>query len=431
MEFFQNLKTSIKAKKATVAIIGLGYVGLPMALRCIESGFDVLGFDVNKQKLKLLLEGNSYIHYISNQRIKQAFSKNFSVSSNFEKINRANIILICVPTPLNCYREPDLSYVKNSIDGIRPYLREGQLISLESTTYPGTTDELIVKKLKLQFFIGENLFIGYSPEREDPGNIKFQTKTIPKIVSGTTEPCLELMTSFYSEIVEKVVPVSSTHTAEMSKLLENIHRAVNIGLVNEMKIVADKMGIDIYEVIEAAATKPFGFVPYYPGPGLGGHCIPVDPFYLTWKAKEFGIDTKFIELAGEVNSLMPHFVLEKIQLALNEKEKSIKNSKVLILGLSYKKNVDDLRQSPSIMIMKSLKKMGALLSYSDPYISNFKLEEDVLQNFIFTDKNLPMFDCVILVTDHDLFDYNLILNYSSLIVDTRGRYKKEKNVIRA
>ena len=432
MDFFKNLENRIKKKKITICIVGLGYVGLPLALRCVESGFSVIGLEINKEKIKQLSQKKSYIYDIKNSDIQKVMKSGFSITSDFKKILEVDVILICVPTPLNSYREPDLSFVQNSMVKLSPYLKKNQMISLESTTYPGTTKEIILKKVEeMGFEVGQDFFIGYSPEREDPGNQFFKTQTIPKIVSGYTKTCLQLMITFYSEIVEKVISVSTTKTAEMSKLLENIHRAVNIGLVNEMKIVADKMGIDIYEVIEAASTKPFGFVPYYPGPGLGGHCIPVDPFYLTWKAREFGIHTRFIELSGEVNSLMPHFVIEKIQLALNEREKSVKKSKVLILGVAYKKNVDDTRESPALVILQELQKMGSIISFADPYILNLTIQSLSLHRVEVSKQNLQNSDCVVLVTDHDSFDYPFILKYSSLLVDTRGRYKKEKKVIRA
>ncbi len=329
-----------------------------------------------------------------------------------------------------------MSFVINTTDMVKPFLRQGQVLSLESTTYPGTTEEELLPRVEENdLTVGEDIFLVYSPEREDPGNPDFETRTIPKVIGGHTENCLKAGIAVYQPAIDQVVPVSSTKAAEMTKLLENIHRAVNIGLVNEMKLVADKMGIDIHEVIRAAATKPFGFVPYYPGPGLGGHCIPIDPFYLTWKAREYGINTRFIELSGEVNSSMPDYVVTKTVLALNKINKSINGSRVLVLGISYKKNVDDMRESPSVHIMEKLRELGALVEYSDPHVTVFpKMREhhfDLISQSL-TSNNLNKFDCIVLATDHDKFDYELIINNAKLIVDTRGKYSpNHNNVIKA
>ncbi|MEE1572819.1 MAG: nucleotide sugar dehydrogenase, partial [Candidatus Neomarinimicrobiota bacterium] len=363
-----NLTSQIINRKSTIGIIGLGYVGLPLAIRFSEEGFRVMGFDVDGKKVQMLNSGESYIKHIDAKLIDTIVRNGFKATSDFNHIPSTAVILICVPTPLGVHNEPDLSYIHSTLQSIKPHLTENQLLVLESTTYPGTTEEEIVPVVeKAGFKIGTNFFVGYSPEREDPGNKNFTTKTIPKVVSGYTENCLEVTKALYDQIVDQTVPVSSPKVAEMTKILENIHRAVNIGLVNELKMVADKMDIDIYEVINAAATKPFGFTPYYPGPGLGGHCIPIDPFYLSWKAKQVGIDTRFIELAGEINTAMPAYVVQKVGEALNSVGKSIKGSQILILGLAYKKNVDDLRESPSLVLIESLIDKGAVVEYSDPY----------------------------------------------------------------
>ncbi len=359
----------------------------------------------------------------------------FTTTIDFSEIKNIDIIIICVPTPLGVHNEPDLSYIRGTLKSISKFLRKNQLLILESTTYPGTTEEEIIPVIEnLKFIIGEDFFVGYSPEREDPGNKVFTTKTIPKIVSGHTPSCLEATNQLYSEIIDTTVKVSSTKIAEMAKILENIHRAVNIGLMNELKVLSEKMDIDIYEVIKAAATKPFGFTPYYPGPGLGGHCIPIDPFYLTWKAKEIGMNTRFIELAGEINTSMPAYVFQKVYEALNSKGKPISGSKILVLGLSYKKNIDDLRESPSLQIIQFLIENGSKVFYSDPYFEKIpktrKYNFD-LSNTSINPKLLKTMDLVILATDHDKFDYDSIVKYSELIVDTRGRYKKSSKVFKA
>jgi len=366
----------------------------------------------------------------------EALENRLQVSCDFAKVTECDALILCVPTPLNRYREPDLSYVTSTVEALLPYLRKGQVLSLESTTYPGTTEEELLPRVEsMGFDVGEDFFLVYSPEREDPGNPDFKTQTIPKICGGHTANCAEVGLALYSVAVDKVVMVSSTKVAEMTKLLENIHRAVNIGLVNEMKIVADKMGIDIFEVVDAAATKPFGFTPYYPGPGLGGHCIPVDPFYLTWKAREFGLHTRFIELSGEINAAMPQYVVNKLMDGLNRNSIALNGSKILILGVSYKKNVDDMRESPSVEIMELLVKKGAIVSYSDPHVlvfpkmreHEFELESEVLDS-----RNLGTFDAVVLVTDHDAFDYDLIKQHAKLLVDTRGKYRSPaQHIIKA
>ena len=430
-----SLTQIIKSKESTIGIIGLGYAGLPLAIRFSEEEFKVIGFDIDDVKVNLLNNQESYIKHIKEDDISAMFDQGFMATTDFANISDIDAILICVPTPLGVHNEPDLSYVKSTLNLIKEHLREGQLLILESTTYPGTTAEEIVPVIEaLGFKVGENFYIGYSPEREDPGNKDYTTKTIPKVVSGHTKNCLEVTTALYDQIVDQTVPVSSTQVAEMTKILENIHRAVNIGLVNELKMVADKMNIDINEVIKAAATKPFGFTPYYPGPGLGGHCIPIDPFYLTWKAKEMGINTRFIELAGEINSAMPSYVVSKVTDALNTVGKSISGSKILILGLAYKKNIDDLRESPSLELIELLLEKGAHVDYSDPFIAEThktRKNDFNMKSISINKESLNSFNLAILATDHDDFDYKLIEKESKLIVDTRGKFKVSKKVIKA
>lgn len=427
----------IKEKKAKIGIIGLGYVGLPLALRFSESGFSVYGFDIDIEKVKKINRGVTYISQFSSERIANVVNKNlFKATDDFSLINEVDAIIICVPTPLGKHQEADISFIINTMQSILPYIKKAQLISLESTTYPGTTDEEIVKRVEEKGFkVGIDYFVVFSPEREDPGNKKFYTQIIPKVVGGFTPNCKEVGVTLYSSVIDKVVEVSCTKVAEMTKLLENIFRAVNIGLVNELKIVCDKIGIDIWEVIDAASTKPFGYMPFYPGPGLGGHCIPIDPFYLTWKAKEYNIHTRFIELAGEINTSMPEWVVMKIQDGLNNFKKSLNGSKILVLGLAYKKNLSDTRESPSVEIINLLLQKNAFVEYSDPYVPEFpqmRKHRLSLKSVDINENNLKKYDAVIIVTDHDDFDYEFIQKNSNLIVDTRGRYRKSyNNVIKA
>ena len=430
-----SLQERINSGAAVVGIYGLGYVGLPLALRFCEVGIKVIGFDIDDYKVDTLNAGQSYIERLTPQRIKHALAQGLEATTDFARSGEVDALIICVPTPLNAHREPDLSFVINTVEAILPHFRAGQLLSLESTTWPGTTDEELAPRLATKGFIpGENCALVFSPEREDPGNPDYGTHDIPKVIGGMTPNCLELGRALYQHAIRTLVPVSNTRTAEMTKLLENIHRAVNIGLVNEMKIVADKMGIDIHEVIRAAATKPFGFTAYHPGPGLGGHCIPIDPFYLTWKAKEYGINTRFIELAGEINHYMPHWVVQKTADALNEHGKAIKGSRILVLGLAYKKNIDDSRESPAVEIMELLQSKGALVDYSDPHIPTFPKKRDYhfdLKSIELSVEHIARYDCLVLATDHDGFDYELLQSQAKLIVDTRGRLQRRGNVVPA
>lgn len=429
-----TLSSRIQSGQCVVGIYGLGYVGLPLALRFAEVGIKVIGFDIDPGKVASLNDSKSYIERITASDIERARAAGFVATSDFARTREVDAQIICVPTPLDSHHQPDLSYVTNTVDAILPYFQAGQLMSLESTTWPGTTDELLAPRLQQYGFTpGIDCALVYSPEREDPGNAHFTTAQIPKVIGGMTERCLQLGTALYEKAIERLVPVSTTRAAEMTKLLENIHRAVNIGLVNEMKIVADRMGIDIHEVIRAAATKPFGFVPYTPGPGLGGHCIPIDPFYLTWKAKEYGVNTRFIELAGEINHYMPHWVVQKVADALNDHGKAIKGSRILVLGLAYKKNIDDTRESPAVEIMSLLQDKGANVAYSDPHVPSFPQKRDYhfdLQSVTLSAHTIASYDCLVIATDHDAFDYNALQEHAQVLVDTRGRVQGE-NVVHA
>jgi UDP-N-acetyl-D-glucosamine dehydrogenase len=424
------------ARSARVGIIGLGYVGLPLALRFAEAGFRVIGFDIDADKATAIESGRSYLLHIPDRAVAAARGRGLEATTDVSRLAEADAIIICVPTPLTPSREPDLSFVIDTFESLLPHLHAGQLVSLESTTYPGTTEEELKPRIESRgFVVGRDIFLCFSPEREDPGNPRFNTRNIPKICGGATPACLAAGVALYSQAVDQVVPVSSTRAAEMTKLLENIHRAVNIGLVNEMKIIAERMDIDIFEVIRAASTKPFGFVPYYPGPGLGGHCIPIDPFYLTWKARQYGVHTRFIELAGEINSAMPHWVIERVTEALNQRSKPLRGSRVLVLGIAYKKNVDDMRESPAVELMTLLMGKGALVEYCDPHVPVFPKMRKYrfeMQSVPLSAQTLPQYDLVLLATDHEAFDYELIRRHARLIVDTRGAYREPApNVVRA
>ncbi|MFL6675054.1 MAG: nucleotide sugar dehydrogenase [Massilia sp.] len=434
--YLEQLTTRLRDRSAVIGIVGLGYVGLPLTLRYAAAGFKVLGIDIDPAKVALLNQGGSYIEHIPARVVAQARASGFEATTDFARVPEADALIICVPTPLNAYREPDLSFVLNTTEALLPHVRAGQVVSLESTTYPGTTEEELKPRLESRgFTVGREVFLVFSPEREDPGNPDFDTRTIPKVCGGTTAACLEAGLALYSPAIDTVVPVSSTRAAELTKLLENIHRAVNIGLVNEMKIIADKMDIDIHEVIRAAATKPFGFTPYYPGPGLGGHCIPIDPFYLTWKARQYGLHTRFIELAGEINSDMPHWVVGKVTDALNQRGRSVMGSRVLVLGIAYKKDVADMRESPSVELMELLRDKGAQVHYSDPHVPVFpRMREHSfeLASVDLSAETLASYDLVLLATSHRAFDYALIREHARLIVDTRGVFlERAANVVKA
>lgn len=414
-------------RTATIGILGMGYVGQPLALRFSQVGYRVLGFDIDAEKVAELNAGHSRIEHIPDAAVAAANRAGMACTTDFARASEADALILCVPTPLNKYREPDLSFVIATTEQILPHLRPGQVVSLESTTYPGTTDEELMPRIEGRgLAVGRDVFLVYSPEREDPGNAHFTTAQIPKVVGGVTPACLQAGLALYGQAIQRLVPVSSTRAAEMTKLLENIHRAVNIGLVNEMKIVADRMGIDIHEVIDAAKTKPFGFTAFYPGPGLGGHCIPIDPFYLTWKAREYGLHTRFIELSGEINRAMPEWVVAKLVRALNDRRLALNGARVLVLGIAYKKNVDDMRESPAVQIMELLRDGGAEVAYADPHVPVFpKMREHRfdLSATPLTPDTLAGFDAVVLATDHDRFDYDLIRRHARLIVDSRGVYR--------
>ncbi|HYH09758.1 MAG TPA: nucleotide sugar dehydrogenase [Thermoanaerobaculia bacterium] len=414
----------IESRTARVGIIGLGYVGLPLALLFEEAGFPVIGFDVDPEKPRLLHAGQSHIRHIGPERVAAAFARGrISATTDFDHLSECDAIIICVPTPLGKHREPDLSYIRITAEEIAPRLRKGQLVVLESTTYPGTTREIVLPRLEVSGLVcGRDFFLAFSPEREDPGNEKFTTRTIPKVVAGIDPESQKLACALYRGALDHIVPVSSPEVAESAKLLENIFRAVNIALVNEMKIVLDRMGINVWEVIDAAKTKPFGFMPFYPGPGLGGHCIPLDPFYLTWKAAEHGTWARFIELAGEINTSMPRFVVQKTIDAINDDGKSIRGAKILILGLSYKANIDDWRESPSFELMELLRERGAEVEYCDPYvpqISGTRKHPSPMASVPCTAEEFSKYDALLLSTAHDKFRDPALYAQTKLVVDTR------------
>lgn len=439
MNYKKELLVKIENKSAVIGIIGLGYVGLPLALEFAKKNFQTIGFDIDERKIPILMNGKSYIKHISEEKIANAVkSKKFIATNDFSQLTKCDAIIICVPTPLDHHREPDLTFIENSGKIIAEYIRAGQFISLESSTYPGTTEEILqplfeAKGLK----VGKDFFLAFSPEREDPNNPDYSTSTIPKVVGGVTPACLEVACKLYDQVIVKTVPVSSPRAAEATKLLENIYRSINIALVNELKMVFDKMNIDVWEVIEAAKTKPFGFQAFYPGPGLGGHCIPIDPFYLTWKAKEFDINTKFIELAGEINTFQPYYVVQKLIEALDAKGKTLNGSKILILGASYKKNIDDMRESPSLKLIEIIQNKNGLVDYCDPFVPKlpptrkYKFE---MESVLLNPQAVKSYDAILLSTDHDNFDYEMIANNAQLIIDTRNAFGKRgftKNVVKA
>jgi len=430
-----ELKLKIEKREARVGVIGMGYVGLPLALLYTEQDLRVTGFDIDQRKVDTLNSGGSYIYRITKEEIGAARAKGLSATSDYSQISEMDAIIICVPTPLNEYHEPDLSYITNTGHAIAPHLRAGQLVVLESTTYPGTTEEVLVPILEKENKSGlkaaragnssdQGFYVAFSPEREDPGNTSVARRDIPKVVGGLDPQASELAATLYGQIFRRIVRVSSPAAAEMTKLLENIYRCVNIALVNELKMLSLRMGIDIWEVIDAASTKPFGFQPFYPGPGLGGHCIPVDPFYLSWKAKEWDFRTRFIELAGEINIGMPYHVISSVVGALNQRKKSLNGSKVLVLGVAYKRDIDDLRESPALTIIELLQKEGAQVSYHDPYFPTIgRGRKYDLQMKCASLEDLGKYDCVLIVTDHSDYDYPKIVREAQLVVDTRNATK--------
>ncbi|GAB4332099.1 MAG: nucleotide sugar dehydrogenase [Calditrichia bacterium] len=423
-----DLLQKIKNHEAKIGVIGMGYVGLPLLLEFVAENFPTIGFDIDPEKVEALNRGESYIKHIPAERIKAAREKDiFEATADFSRLKEVDCILVCVPTPLGHHREPDISYIENTSQTISKYVKKGQLIVLESSTFPGTTEEVmkpIIEQSGLKS--GVDFYLAFSPEREDPNNPKYNTRTIPKVVGANDERARELATTLYDQVIVKTVPVSSSQAAEATKLLENIFRSVNIALVNEMKMILDRMGIDVWEVIEAASTKPFGFMPFYPGPGLGGHCIPIDPFYLTWKAHEYEMSTRFIELAGEVNTQMPYYVVHKVMDGLNQHKKSINGSRILILGMAYKKDIDDKRESPSLKLMEILLDKGADVDYHDPYIPKlgkmrkYNFEKGSIE---LTAENLASYDAVLISTDHSVFDWDFIVKHAQLVIDTRNATK--------
>ncbi len=427
------LAEKIRNRGARVGIVGLGYVGLPLAVEFAKAGFHVTGIDVQQAKVDTLNRGESYVQDVPTEVLRPLVqSGRFRATTDFSEVATLDTLNIAVPTPLRKTKDPDMSFIVSACQEIAKHLKPGSLVILESTTYPGTTDELVLPMLEAPGRkVGEHFFLCFSPERVDPGNPVYQTVNIPKVVGGITAECTKMGALFYSQALQKVVPVSSTSVAEMVKLLENTFRMINIGLVNEMALMCDRMGINVWEVIDAAATKPFGFMPFYPGPGLGGHCIPIDPFYLSWKTKQAGIEARFIELAGYINGYMPHFVVDKIQNALNDQTKPLRGSRVHVLGAAYKRNIDDLRESPALDILLLLDKRGAKVSYSDPFIPNLKLDGLSLSSQDPVEASVAS-DCVVIVTDHAAFDYDTISSRAKLVVDTRNalRGRAGANIVR-
>lgn len=427
-----SLLEKLKSRQARAGVVGLGYVGLPLAIAIVRAGYSVTGFDVDPAKVTELSSGRSYISTIPSAGVAEAMaSGRFEPTADFAKLGDCDVIVICVPTPLTKYREPDLRFVEETGRAIAQTLRPGQLVALESTTYPGTTDEVLRPLLEASGLkCGADFFLGFSPEREDPGNPHFETVTIPKVVAGDGPKALELMTAFYGAVVKQVVPVSTNATAEAAKITENIFRAVNIALVNELKVVFDAMGVDIWEVVDAAKTKPFGYMPFYPGPGLGGHCIPIDPFYLTWKSREFGLPTRFIELAGEINTAMPRYVVERLAEALDRRLGiALSRSKVLVIGLAYKKNVSDVRESPSFKLIELIEERGGVVEFHDPHVPTVPMTREHAElsgraSTPLTAGTLKGFDAVLISTDHDDVDYALIAEYAKLVVDSRNAMAK-------
>lgn len=422
----KSLKERIVAREATVAVVGLGYVGLPLACAFATKGYKVIGVDLSEKKVESLKKGESYIIDVKSETLKALVDSGaFAPTTDFSALRNADCISICVPTPLAKTGEPDVSYMINARDYILPHLQKGTLFVLESTTYPGSTKELMIKPLqKAGFELGKDVFVAFSPERVDPGNPKYNTLNTPKVVGGATKECTELAVALYSSIIPLIVPVSSCEAAEMAKLLENTFRSINIGLVNEIAIMCRYLGIDVWEVIKAASSKPFGFMPFYPGPGIGGHCIPIDPLYLSWKLRTLHYKARFIELADDINSAMPDYVVNLIGEALNDHRKSIKGSKILLLGMAYKKDIDDLRESPSLLVYDRLRQKGADLYYYDPFIKSFRYNDETVTGV--KDPDFGSYDCLVILTDHSCFDYDKISKSAKLIVDTRNAAKNVK-----
>lgn len=421
----EQLINKLKNRNATAAVIGLGYVGLPLALEIINAEFSVIGIDLDQIKINSLKNGKSYIGDVTDATLASAISSGkFLPTSDFSELQQADTVSICVPTPLSKSRDPDISFILSATEKIRTHLHPGQLIVLESTTYPGTTDELILPELEISGLkAGKDFFLAFSPERIDPGNPTFNTHNTPKIVGGITESCTEIAHLFYSQFIANVIPVTSSKCAEMVKLLENTFRSVNIGMVNELALMCDVLGVDVYEVIDAAATKPFGFIPFYPGPGLGGHCIPIDPHYLAWKLKALNFQARFIGLATEINGMMPNVVTTMVADGLNRLAKSIRNSKILVLGVAYKKNVSDCRESPALDIMRMLLDKGAELAYNDPMVPTLRLGSSILKSTDLSAKTIAEHDCVVILTDHSTYDIPTIVDAARLVVDTRNSTK--------
>lgn len=420
-----DLESKINARTAVAGVIGLGYVGLPLVQHLCEAGFHTVGIDTDERKVRSLRDGKSYFKHVSSNWIADTVREGkFLATGDFSKISEIDCLSICVPTPLNTHREPNLEFVEETVKQISKFLRPGHLIILESTTYPGTTSEVVLPILSQGGLkVGRDFFLAFSPEREDPGNADFSINQIPKVVGGTTQACSDVTSLYYGNVFKEVVPVDSPEIAEMSKLLENIFRSVNIALVNELKMLCDRMGIDVWKVIDAASTKPFGFMPFTPGPGLGGHCIPIDPFYLTWKAREYGFATRFIELSGEINTSMPRYVIDRVMEALNERGKSLKGSQVMVLGVAYKKNIDDVRESPAIKLIELLTELGADVVYHDPFVPQIepgRLHNVTMRSTDLSEEVLGECDCVLIATAHDCFDPDFIVTHAPLVVDTRN-----------
>ena len=427
-----ELKKKIESHQARIGVIGLGYVGLPLAVEKGKVGFAVLGFDINAERVAQVNAGDNYIGDVKDEELKELADKGIlQATTDFSRLADCDVIIICVPTPLTTTRDPDISYMRASAEQIAQYIRPGQLITLESTTYPGTTEEIILPLLETSGLkVGKDFFLAFSPERVDPGNKRFTTKNTSKVVGGMTPYCLEISYTLYAQTIVNVVPVSSPAAAELTKVFENTYRAVNIALVNEMMLLCDRMGLDVWEIVEAASTKPFGIHTFYPGPGVGGHCIPIDPFYLTWKAREYDFHTRFIELAGEINVEVSYYVVNKVYRALNEVKKSVKDSKILILGVAYKKDIDDARESPALIIIERLRKEGANITYHDPYIPEIHPHGGSsihLTSVNLTPETLAGADCVLIITDHSDIDYNHVVEHAQLVVDTRNATKDVKN----